>query len=397
MKKIAVNLLMAASLVLMINTSCSDDDDSSTDDDVSMTDDDGSATDDDGSSADLEIPDTYTSTDFDTNVTAENTVVDELADMTSDANAAEANAQMTMVGPIAYPATLESVTLDSYGTLIENWLVELVAAANSPDGFQTPAIGEVPSEDQDGGLLGTRLLDEFGLELEQMVQKGSFGAALYNHAITVVNGIKNGSEGFTDSGAIDRLVEIHGTEVTFDPTLTTAAATYSRRRSDLTAETGFFYDIETNLITAKAAMEAGSDFDDERDAALDAYLLNWEESNYATVIYYANATIEQLNAAFLLEEGEDRDVALGDALHAYAEGVAFTHGFKGVSIKEITDDEIDDLLELFLAPEAEDPESYRFINEPTLLTRMEDIIDEVQDIYGFTDAEVESFFVNNNP
>ncbi len=338
----------------------------------------------------LEVPTVYTSASFDANVTAENTVVNELSTMTSAVSAAEANAQSTTVAAIPYPSTLSAVTLPSYRAQVEGWLVESVKSANSPDGFQTPALGETPAAGQEGGLLGTRLLDENGLELKQMVQKGSFGAALYNHALTVINGE-------LISASVDQLVEIHGTEITFDPAQTTAAATYSRRRSDLNAETGFFFDIRNNLLIAKAAIEAGSAFNAERDEALQNYLEAWEKSNFATVIYYCNATKVLLQDGFALPEGEERDRVLGNAMHSYAEGVAFAAGFKGISQKQITDTQIDSILALLLAPEGQTPESYRFLNEASLLANLDETLELIQGVYGFSDAEVESFFVNNNP
>ncbi len=338
----------------------------------------------------LDIPSEYVSASFDNNVVAENTVIDELSSMTAAASAAEAAAQVSTVSPISYPSNLSAVTLPAYRTLVEDWLMELVNAANSPTAFKNPG-SAAPAPGEEGGLLGSRLLDENGLELKQMVQKGSFGAALYNHALTIINGE------LSNSSAIDKLVEIHGTEVTFDPSKTTAAATYSRRRSDLVAETGFFFDIKENLITAKAAIEGGSNFEDELDEALDAYLSNWERSNFATVIYYCNAAKVQLQDASALPDGDEKNAALGNALHAYAEGVAFAHGFRGISQKEITDAEIDRILELLLTPAGQTPESYRFLNESTLLANLDQVIDDIQAIYGFTDEEVDSFFVNNNP
>ncbi|MEM9723642.1 MAG: hypothetical protein AAGA10_30550 [Bacteroidota bacterium] len=337
----------------------------------------------------LNIPTEYVSASYNANVTAENTVIGELSTMTSAANAAEADAQTTTVSAIPHPSTLSSVTLPSYQALIEGWLVELVNAANSPTSFQNPGAG-MPADGEEGGKLGSRLLDENGLELEQMVQKGSFGSALYNHALTVING------DLSNSSAIDKLIEIHGADIAFDPSNTTAAATYSRRRSDLQAETGFFFDIKTNLITAKAAIDAGG-FETERDQALADYLSNWEQSNFATVIYYCNAAKTQIQDASALADGEEKDAAFGNALHAYAEGVAFAHGFKGLPQKQITDTQIDSILDLLLAPEGQTPESYRFINEVTLLANFDQVIDDIQAIYGFSDAEVTGFFVNNNP
>jgi hypothetical protein len=337
----------------------------------------------------LLIPDEYVSPAFESNVTVENTVIEELSAVTTLANAAESNAQSSLVTAIPYPANLSQVTLTSYQTLTRDWLIELVNAANSPTGFQNPGSGS-PSVDEEGGLLGTRLLDENGLELEQMIEKGAFGAALYNHALDVIYG------GPVSSADIDKLVEIHGADISFDPAQTTAAATYSRRRSDLQNETGFFYDIRTHLITAKAAVEAGDDYNVELNEALGKYLLAWEQSNFATVIFYCNATKTLLQDAASLS-GTAQEEALGNAMHAYAEGVAFAHGFKGLSRKQITDDQIDSILELLLAPEGQTPASYRFLNEASLLANLDQIIDQIQAVYGFSDAEVTSFFVNNNP
>jgi hypothetical protein len=330
----------------------------------------------------LTVPEEYTSTSYDANVFAENAVITELSSMTADVNDAEANAQSSLVSAIEYPANLSAVTLPAYRSLVNDWLVELVKAANDDDAFQNPGSG-TPVMGEEGGLLGSRLLDENGLELEQMVQKGSFGAALYNHALTVIDG------DLSDPASIDKLVEIHGTDPTFNPANTTAAATYSRRRSNQTTETGFFYDIRNSLITARAAIEGGEAFNAQRDEAINNYLLAWERSNFATVIYYCNATKVQLQNA-----GDDPE-ALGNAMHAYAEGVGFTHGFRGIANKQITDAQIDSILEKLLAPTGEEPESYRFLNDASLLASLDEIILDIQTIYGFTDDEVNSFFVND--
>ena len=356
-----------------------------------------SCSDDDNDMVTLNVPDTYQSANYDSNVATEDQVVGELGTMTSEVNNAEANAPNAGISSISYPATLASITEPNYKGLIEGWLPELVNSANSTDGFINPGLGNAPDDSDEGGLLGTRLLDEYGLELEQMIQKGSFGASLYNHAITVVNNIKSGEEGFTDPGAIDRLVEIHGAQPNFDVSDVTAAATYSRRRSDLDAQTGFFFDIKDNLITAKAAMEAGPQFDTQRDEALDEFLLNWEKSNFATVIYYCNAAKNQLQSAFQLTDSAEKDAALGNAMHAYAEGVAFAHGFKRLTIKQISDGEIDFILAELKAVEGQNPESHEFLNDISLLQDLEDLITYIQDIYGFSDAEVEGFYENNNP
>jgi len=329
----------------------------------------------------LTIPSEYLSANYAANVTAENTVINELSTITAALNAAEANAQGTSKSEIDYPTTLSSVTLPAYRTLVEGWLTEIVKAANSPNAFINPGDG-APVANEEGGLLGGRLLDENGLELEQMIEKGSFGAALYNHALTVINGELN-------TASIDKLVEIFGADPSFTKENVGASAQYASRRSFHATETGYFYDIKTNLITAKAAIAAGDAFNSQRDEAIEAFKLNWEKTNFATVIFYCNAT------AVLLREADGNADALGSALHAYAEGVGFTHGFRGISDKQITDTQIDSILSLLLAPAGSTPESYKFLNDASLIDNLTQAIAEIQTIYGFTDAEVASFYIND--
>ena len=320
---------------------------------------------------DLQVPDTYASSNFAANTAAEAEVLDQLGSLTSDLNSIEADGTPA---ELSYPATLESVTLSAYAARINEWLDEVEQAAGNTFDLENAPAGE-------GGILGTRLLDEYGLELEQMIEKGSFGAALYNHALDVL------SAPVTEA-SVDQLVEVFGADPTFNPDETRFSATYAKRRSDNTAETGYLYDIEDNLITAKAAVTAGPEYDPELSAALSSFLRNWEESNFATVIFYANAAKTQIQNA-----GDD-PVALGNAMHAYGEAVGFTAGWKGLGTKEISDAEIDQILALLLAEEGAAPESYRFLKEPALLDNFDEIIEIIRDVYDFTDEEVAGFYVN---
>jgi len=336
----------------------------------------------------LELPTTYLSADYDNNVALEHALLAELAELTSSLNAAEANAPTGQLTSITYPATLAEVTAPGYRARVEEWLLELAKAANAPTAFQQPGAAG-PASDAEGGLLGNRLLDEYGLELEQLIEKGLFGAALYHHAVTIIQ------EEPENSASVDRLLAIFGANPAFDPALTAAAATYAKRRSDNETETGFFYTIRQHLLMAKAAIEAGREFDQQRDAALAHFLLDWEKSNFATVIFYCHSAGSQLRTATAMPDGPARDIALGDAMHAYAEAVAFASGFINLANKQITDAQIETILTLLLAAPGQPAESYRFLSEVTLLANLDAVIDEIQAIYGFTTAEVNGFFLNN--
>lgn len=368
-------IFVAAFSVTLVG--CSDDDDNTTV---------GTTTDNHDHDHELVIPTTYTSTNYASNAETEGVVMDELSALVSACNSAEENAHgETPVADFTIGSTIASVTVDDYKALAEDWALELVKAANSADSFMIPG-SEGPADGQEGGLADSRLLDENGLEIEQMLDKGMYGAALYNHAAAVIEA------GNLTTGDIDKLVEIFGTDASWDAGSAGAAAKYAVRRSDNTAETGFFYAMKTNLLTAKAAIEAGEEHDADRDAALAAYLMNWEKSNFATVINYcygARKKIQEASSPMTMAE-------VGSALHSYAEGVGFAHGFKGVSNKKITDAQIDSILEKLLAEAGETPESYRFLSEAQLMTNFGEIISDIQAIYEFTDEEVE-FFYDNNP
>jgi len=320
----------------------------------------------------LQVPDSYNSANFATNTTAEAEVLDQLDMLADELNAMEAS---NISSELTYPATLESITLATYAAKIEVWLEEAEKAAGNEFDLENAPSGE-------GGLLGTRLLDENGLELEQMVEKGSFGAALYNHALDVL------SEPATEA-SIDQLVSIFGAEPSFSPDDTRFAATYAKRRSDNNAGEGFLYNVENSLITAKAAIAAGPEYNFQFQNAIATFLINWEASNFATVIFYANATKDLIRNA-----GND-PVALGNAMHAYSEAVGFTEGWKGIQSKRISDEQIDQILALLLAEDGQTPESYRFLNEPALLDNMDQIIDIIQNVYGFSEEDVAGFYVNN--
>lgn len=330
----------------------------------------------------LTLPTVYSSVNFDANASAELALVSELSAMSTATNDAEANTQTTTVTDITLGTSLGAATVPSYKALVDSWLLELVKAANDDDAFQLPGNGETPVSGEEGGLAGSRLLEENGLELEQMLDKGMYGAALYNHAVALIEA------GNLSAGDIDKLVAVFGTDASWSGVDAGKSAKYAHRRSDNDNMTGFFYDMKTNLLTAKAAIEAGSEFNSERDEALADFLLNWEKSNFATVINYCNgAKVKFQDASSPITMDE-----FGSAMHSYSEAVGFAHGFRGVSNKMITDAQIDGILTLLLAEHGETPESFRFANEVSLLSNLDQAISDIQAIYGFSDAEVLSFY-----
>ena len=77
--------------------------------------------------------------------------------------------------------SLKNISTTYYANRLDgagNWLDEM---ANASGTEYTPG-----APTGQGGVFGGYLFDENGLEMEQMTEKGLFGAALYNHALSLI-------------------------------------------------------------------------------------------------------------------------------------------------------------------------------------------------------------------
>ena len=141
----------------------------------------------------------------------------------------------------------------------------------------------------------------------------------------------------------------------------------------------------------QAAIEAGEQYNEERDQALEDLLDTWEKANAATVINYCHQTLDKLSETNLTDE------QIGSGLHSYSEAVGFLHGWRTIpsNYKLITDGEIEQLLVKLNAPYNAEPTSYLLVTEPaTALPKVQEVIDDLQSIYGFTDQQIEDFKEN---
>jgi hypothetical protein len=259
------------------------------------------------------------------------------------------------------------------------WLDQLAKASG---GTFTPGVttGE-------GGTYGAYLFDENGLEMEQVMEKGMFGAVLYKHAVDLLN------TPLTPETS-DKVLAIFGSNPSFPnsnnaskhPKPDVQAAVYAARRTDTTNPNGFYFQMKRALIKLQAATKAGKDYAKEQQEAAADIRLIWEKVNAATIINYCYSSISTLSNV------EPTDAQKSSALHAIAEGIGFIHGWKTVSNKKITDAQIDEILALFNAPASGTVEVYKFAtNAATELSKIQQVLTRLQSIYGFTSAEMESF------
>lgn len=339
----------------------------------------------------LEIPTTYDASAYQTNTTAHYAVRAQLDAFINEAKKGRVAGVAVDAGVlnqlyVAGNPSLKSLTTTYYDGRLSGAGGWIQALSDASGGAYTPG---APSGQ--GGVYSGYLFDENGLEPEQLLEKGLFGAALYHHAITLM-------QGDITPATADQLVAIFGAHPDFPNTPTAGKATnpdkfaanYAARR-DKNDGLGLYSQAKNALIKLQAAVKAGADYNEERDEALTAFRETWEKVNFATVINYCFSVISRLSAT----NPSDSDKA--NALHAYGECVGFVHGWRTLpqSYRLITDAEIDALLVLLNAPYDGTPTSYTFATDPVnQLPKLTQVIQQIKTKYGFTDQEVEDFKQN---
>lgn len=371
----ATNLLLTGVLALGMLNSCKKDD--NTNDKTPLT-----------------IPTEYDSSTFNANTSTQIALISQLSALTAEAQKGR-NANNTVssselenlfnTGTLALSSEITSY----YKNKLEGepgWFNKLAQASGKT------WIPATPDANTTGGVYGGYLFDAYGVEPEQLIEKGQFNATLYNHAVKLMSGN-------ISLETVDQLVAIFGAKPAFansgsnnvDAAIRDRAmANYAARR-DKNDGKGMYAQIKKSFITLQAAVKAGSTYNPERDKALKDIQILWEKINAATVINYCHAPISGLSGT------NPTEAQIGAALHAIGEGIGFIHGFKTINpqFRKITDAQIDEILELFNAPANGTASTYKFatdaVNE---LPKLVQAIAKLQSIYGFTPQEIEDFKSN---
>ncbi len=340
----------------------------------------------------LAIPANYEVTNYTSNATIQIALVNQLIALTDEAKRGRAGTSVTKTALdnlfTASNPSLEAEATTYYKGKLQGtngWFDELAKAS---EGTYTPG-----TPTGEGGVYGSEssayLFDENGLEYEQLIEKGQFGATHYNHAISLI------SESMTEATA-DQLLAIFGATPSFPNSGSgniavnirdKAMANYAARR-DKNDGNGFYSQIKAQFIKLQAALKAGTEYNQERDEAIAEIKLLWEKVNFATVINYCHTVTSTLSETNLTDNQK------AAALHAYGECVGFTHGWRTISQdhKKITDTEIDEILTLFNAPQNATPTSYKFVTDAVNeLPKLTQVINKLKAIYGFSTQEVEDF------
>jgi hypothetical protein len=193
----------------------------------------------------LQIPTFYDSTGYAANVVTESQVRAQLAALTRQMQVGrhmDSAVTLAALQTLYNGTTLRAVTGATYQAKVDTALRELARASgkgvryaweNAPNGDG----GVIPTTV--GGRTGY-LYDEHVLEMEQVVEKGLFAAAMYNHAVSLI------SAGNITEATIDRLVEIYGAKPGFgnnernsDPNPTASRLNTPHAEATLPTQTAF--------------------------------------------------------------------------------------------------------------------------------------------------------------
>ncbi|MFN4121949.1 MAG: DUF4856 domain-containing protein [Flavobacteriales bacterium] len=339
----------------------------------------------------LQIPTSYDGSNFLTNTNTQRNVLSQLAALTDEAkkgrnaaNTVERSALEQLFNQ-GNPA-LASVITNYFKTRIEGNGGIMAELANASGSTWIPA---TPDGISQGGVYGGYLFDEFGVEQEQLLEKGQFGATLYNHAISLMSGN-------ITLATVDQLLAIFGAKPAFANSGSNnvsaevrdvAMANYAARR-DKNDGTGMYSQMKRAFIKLQAAVKAGADYNTDKNEALKTIQTLWEKINAATIINYCHSPIARLSAT----SPTDQDKAA--ALHAIGEGIGFIEGFKTINpaVRKISDAQINEILALFNAAPGEPASVYQFALAPEIhLPKLQQAITKLQTIYGFTNQEIDEF------
>jgi hypothetical protein len=326
----------------------------------------------------LVIPTNYDATTFATNTAPE---VALRADYVTFENEMK---KARVKGTVVEAATLNSLYTKSIAGLSTAYYKATIPTINEKIAKASKAnanylLGKTPAENGVGGIAGGYLFDEKGLDLEQVISKGLFGAFHYNQGVALL--------ATPTQANLDKAIYYFGANPLFPNTNNALKSTspdvylanYAARRTK--GSGGLYLEVKANFIKAQVAIKAGSNYNKERDEAIEAILLNWEKANAATVINYFNDVYTKLSIV------PTTDALRSGGLHSFGEAIGFLGGFKGIVKKKITDAQIDELL-----AKMENPS--KLVGNQTEIDKILELSKSLQTIYGFTVQDILDFKQN---
>ncbi len=230
-----------------------------------------------------------------------------------------------------------------------------------------------------GKYNGTFYFTQAGVDVRAVTAKMLLGGAFYNHVLAIV-------QAPLSDAAIDQLVASFGATTAFANRGDDAGASSDRllaafaahRDDKATATPSQYRKMKSALLQMKAATAGGDKCNADRDAAIAAFLLEWEKTTYASAIFALSAA--QTSAANPTNGPQ--------TLRAFGDALGFVQSFRGLTPekRKITDAQIDEILNKMNAAAP-----YKLVTNAGGALALSDAINLIALYEGFASADVEAF------
>lgn len=275
---------------------------------------------------------------------------------------------------------LKPITPSTIQTLIEKHLDEIVLASGKSYDPNNP--------NPDGGIYGGYIYNKNGLDVHEIITKTLWG-------ISFIQQMKSITANLSSTNQIDPLLVYYGAHPYFKNSSNTTihgiyadkfSANYAARR-DKNDGNGFYSRIKYNFLKLKAAVQAGSEYNQEKQEAIQDIFKYIERAYAATIINYCFSATSKLS----LSNPTDNDIS--SALHAIGECIAFTINIQYMTNRTLSDD---DIQYLFSQLNYGTNTNINLFATQTFnqLPKLNNIVQRLKSVYGFTDIEVEEFKKN---
>lgn len=339
----------------------------------------------------LHIPDVYDDSNFYLYATEELQVLHQFMALMAEAKKGRTTEKLVELNILNGYYTAGSPSLRDYSTAYyvnrmqgpTGWMSELSKASGN--------LWRPGTVSESGGFYAGYLFNKNGLEPEQVIEKGMYGAALFNHFLNLAKGeisLETVDRMLASFGASPEFANSYQAKFHANPDVFCASLAASRDKND---GQGLYTRIRDNFIKLQAAVKAGADYKKDRDEAILAIKDSWEKAHFATVVYYCNEAIG------LLTKTNTTDAEKARALHVLSICVGCIHGWRILpdNHKRIAEYIIDDMLLQLNAPAENACSIWLYVTDPAnQISNLSKIVKTIEDIYGFTPADMQDFKEN---
>lgn len=275
---------------------------------------------------------------------------------------------------------LKPITPTAIQQLIEKHIDEIVLASGKNYDPNNPT--------NDGGIYGGYIYNKEGLDVHEIITKTLWGISFINQIQSITNNLSNVNQ-------IDPILVYYGAHPYFKNSSNTTlhgnyadrfSANYAARR-DKNDGNGFYSKIKNSILKLKAAVQAGNDYQQEKQEAIQDIFKYIERAYAATIINYCFSATSKLS----LSNPTSSDIS--SALHAIGECIAFTISLQYMNTKSISESDIQYIFSQLNYGSSTNINLFvtQTFNQ---LPKLNNVIQKLKSVYGFSDTEVEEFKKN---